>query len=479
MKESRHTSNYVAFAESTLLVLTVLTLFIMLSACSQFNSEESFMIEELSQTSDLKSESISTAAGSNTLTLQKLTSHCAESGNTNFDPTNLEYLVDPSNTFSFAFNVAYGNHDNDADGVIDQDSNNDGKGDLDNFRNRRVFDILYHKTGSKRPLVIFFHGGGFAAGDKCVAYNYRKMPVKEILDAGAAFATVNYRFLGYTNSQNQKVPYDTNKGVITALKDGKRLIQVLRANANRYNIDKNRVLVMGGSAGAGIALWNSVMDDGADLSSTKIVARQSTKPNALIAIGVQSTYDFNRWENEIFHQGSNYMYRRWRYAQYAVNQNGFPTNHDFPDCRYWNYQGESIACDDPNRPIGRSAVDYYGHAGGIKAVLGYTGAGEPAAEPGTTSYQKYLDETKSMRKKVDIISMISADDPIMYLEALDVPDNVTVPTAGTVYHSKYHAIAVNYVANLVGVRNQLQIGYQRGLNQRQLRFNFINAHIIK
>ncbi len=303
----------------------LLTLLLFNLACS-----ESGLNQETLNQLNLNSEGqinesadfVDTAANNIPLSQNKLLSHCQESGSTNFDPTNLAYLTDPNQQFKYQLNRRYGNHDNDADGVVDVDANGDGIGDVDNFRNRRVFDIFYHKGGGKRPLVIHFHGGGFAAGDKCLSYNYRKMPIKEILNSGGAFMTVNYRLLGYYDNRNQAVVYETNKGLITALKDGKRLIQFIRSKASTYNIDKNKILVIGESAGAGIALWNALNDDARDPKSSSQVARQSSKPNAVMAIGAQATYDFARWETDIFHQGSNHMFTRWRYAQYSVNQNG-------------------------------------------------------------------------------------------------------------------------------------------------------------
>ena len=412
------------------------------------------------------------------LTLNGLQRHCQESGATNFDPTNLAYLTDSNQTFSYSLNVAYGNHDNNADGVIDSDKNNDGFGDLDNFRNRRVFDIFYHRSGGKRPAVIHFHGGGFSTGDKCLGYNYRSMPIKEILKAGVVYIGVNYRFLGYTNSQGKKVPYPNHQGIKVPLADGKRLIQVIRANADRYNIDKKRILVIGESAGAGIGLWNATRNDGADRSSTSRVAQQSTKPNAVMAIDAQATYDFHKWESQVFHQGSNFLYTRWRYAQYESNQTGKITNYEFDFCKFWNYAGQVTACDTPNNSIPESAINFYGHANGIKVALGYSGVGEPGAEPDLPIYQQYLNDTAKYRKQVDILGQISKDDPVMYIESLGVPDNVTAPTARDVYHSKFHGIALAYLADLNRVKNQLLIGYQRNLDQRWYRWNFIYNHIV-
>jgi acetyl esterase/lipase len=56
---------------------------------------------------------------------------------------------------------------------------------------RNILDLWLAKADEPTPLVIFYHGGGFYAGDK-----RRSMPVPlllKLLEAGISVAGVNYR----------------------------------------------------------------------------------------------------------------------------------------------------------------------------------------------------------------------------------------------------------------------------------------------
>ncbi len=88
------------------------------------------------------------------------------------------------------------------------------------------------------PLIVFFHGGGFLAGDK------QDMQVTVYLGAlnhGYAVASVNYRL-----SSEAQFP--------EPVKDCKAAIRHLKAIAPQYGIDPSRFTAVGNSAGAYMAL---------------------------------------------------------------------------------------------------------------------------------------------------------------------------------------------------------------------------------
>lgn len=88
------------------------------------------------------------------------------------------------------------------------------------------------------PLVVFFHGGGFMAGDR------RDMQVAiylGVLNHGYALASVGYRV-----SSEAQFP--------EPVRDCKAAIRRLRAIAPAYGIDPSRIAVAGNSAGAYMAL---------------------------------------------------------------------------------------------------------------------------------------------------------------------------------------------------------------------------------
>ncbi|HWB11054.1 MAG TPA: alpha/beta hydrolase [Pirellulales bacterium] len=90
------------------------------------------------------------------------------------------------------------------------------------------------KTDKRLPLLIWIHGGGWAAGSKA------QPPFLNQLERGYVVASIEYRF-----SQKAKFP--------AQIQDCQAAIRWLRANAEKYGIDPDRVGVGGGSAGGHLA----------------------------------------------------------------------------------------------------------------------------------------------------------------------------------------------------------------------------------
>ena len=90
------------------------------------------------------------------------------------------------------------------------------------------------------PLIIHIHGGAFKMCDK---RDIQVMPWLGALELGYAVASINYRL-----SWEAIFP--------AAVYDCKAAIRYLRANCEKYNIMKNKIAVVGGSAGG-----ESIRDD--------------------------------------------------------------------------------------------------------------------------------------------------------------------------------------------------------------------------
>ena len=143
---------------------------------------------------------------------------------------------------------------------------------------RCVMDIWLAKSREKTPIVISVHGGGFTGGDKKMA----SRSVEEYREKGVTFVSINYPF-------KTQVPWPE------VFPQALRAIQFLRHHSQRYNIDKDRVAMVGGSAGGGLTLWALFHDDLADPDSADAVARESSKPQCGVALSTQSTYDQMLW----------------------------------------------------------------------------------------------------------------------------------------------------------------------------------------
>lgn len=149
---------------------------------------------------------------------------------------------------------------------------------------RNKLDLWQAESDKPTPLVIFIHGGGFVNGDKSQIRN--RPVVRQCLDQGVSFASLNYRFREHAPIQD-------------ILRDAARAVQYIRSRAEEWNIDRARIASFGGSAGAGTSLWLAFHDDLADPNADDPVLRQSSRLAAAGSLNGQASYDLRDWEQLI------------------------------------------------------------------------------------------------------------------------------------------------------------------------------------
>jgi arylformamidase len=137
-----------------------------------------------------------------------------------------------------------------------------------------ALDFYEAKGKGPRPLLVYIHGGGWTGGDK----KSRGPAAKAFLEKGISYASVNYRLSGQA-----PLPAPVH--------DAARAIQFLRFKAKEWNIDKNRIVLTGGSAGACTSMWLLCHDDLADPSSADPVKRESTRVQGAAVGGGQTSID--------------------------------------------------------------------------------------------------------------------------------------------------------------------------------------------
>jgi len=198
---------------------------------------------------------------------------------------------------------------------------------------------------------------------------------------------------------NYRFLEDSDNGVMTSLEDIKRAVQFLRYHAKEFNIDPNRISCYGVSAGAGASLWLATHEDMANIRSNDPIERQSTRIRSAVALGTQASYDLVTWE-DIFEV---YGFR----------------------------------LDDPNNDQ-QSLFDFYG----INSME-----------------ELYTPEMTAYRKKIDMLSLFSANDAPVYV----FNNGTSAPPTnnGELYHHPFHATAVKEAADKVGVEHQI---YAPGIN---------------
>jgi len=140
---------------------------------------------------------------------------------------------------------------------------------------RQVFDLWLPASTKPAPLVVFIHGGAFLADDKSIL---RADMLNALLSSGFAVAAINYRYASMVPLPGPML-------------DAGRAVQYLRFHAGEWNLDPGHVALIGGSAGAGIALWLAFHDDLARGDSKDPVLRESSKPSCAFVWDAQTSYD--------------------------------------------------------------------------------------------------------------------------------------------------------------------------------------------
>jgi para-nitrobenzyl esterase len=127
----------------------------------------------------------------------------------------------------------------------------------------RLLDLYLpiDEGGTKKPVILFIHGGGFGGGDKSSLEKFWR----DLASNGFAVISANYRLylkhhktsgasaianMGKGLRPNGKFHPELQKGVTTASDDATRVLEWIKNNAGTYQMDVRRVAVSGGSAGA-------------------------------------------------------------------------------------------------------------------------------------------------------------------------------------------------------------------------------------
>ena len=263
---------------------------------------------------------------------------------------------------------------------------------------RTQFDIWWlPESSTPTGLVIYVHGGGFTSNDKDYVYCPQKggqwdfpSDIISFLDQGVAFATVRYTLLEEFEIEQE--------GVKKPMNDVRRALQYIRYRAEDFNIDKEKVVLAGNSAGAGTSLWIAFNNDMADTGSADPVLQESTRVKGVAVRETQSSYNIeDRWINDVF-------------VDYEITWN------DFADAN--------------QSKIGQ----FYGVS--------------TMAEYNTPEIDTYRDE-------VDMLSLFTADDPAIWVDNTlrEVPLQLDLTDDLIINHHAYHARELKERADFLGVEN--------------------------
>ena len=116
---------------------------------------------------------------------------------------------------------------------------------------------------SPAPAVVWIHGGGWRAGGKSLSRDYILM----LVEHGFTLVSIEYRL-----SSEAIFP--------AAIEDCKCAVRWLRAHAQQYNVDPERIGVWGGSAGGHLAMMVACSDESAGIDGNSGWNNQSSRVQA-------------------------------------------------------------------------------------------------------------------------------------------------------------------------------------------------------
>ncbi|MBP1222593.1 alpha/beta hydrolase [Flavobacterium sp. 1355] len=129
------------------------------------------------------------------------------------------------------------------------------------------FDAFINIKKKSNPAVIMIHGGGWRSGNK----NQMHLMAQEIAAKGYSCFAVEYRL-----SLEAKYP----KGII----DVKNAIKFIKDNARKFNVDPDKIAVLGCSSGGQMAALIGTTNKNPNFEDAFFKSKSSSKVNAIIDI---------------------------------------------------------------------------------------------------------------------------------------------------------------------------------------------------
>jgi acetyl esterase/lipase len=131
-----------------------------------------------------------------------------------------------------------------------------------------ITPYLPAKTDAPATAVIVIPGGGH----RVLAYDHEgPFVAKALVDRGIAAFVLKYRLARETNSSYSITGH--------AVPDTQRAIRTIRTRAKEWNVDPDRIGVMGFSAGGELANLSSLNFDDGNANAQDEIDRASSKPN--------------------------------------------------------------------------------------------------------------------------------------------------------------------------------------------------------
>jgi acetyl esterase len=133
----------------------------------------------------------------------------------------------------------------------------------------------------KRPVFVFFFGGGWSSGT----------PERS---AGWAKAAAKWGMVGIAPDYRTRTRFGTS--ALESVSDARAAIRWIQDHAAELGIDPARTVVGGSSAGGHLALWTAIATPP---PGSKAEESPTTKPAALVLVAAASNTNYERFRNRM------------------------------------------------------------------------------------------------------------------------------------------------------------------------------------
>jgi acetyl esterase/lipase len=154
-------------------------------------------------------------------------------------------------------------------------------------RTHPTFLLYSPQAHSARSAVIVFPGGGYKAlaiGQKSTIGLNGVDVCKWLTDSGVTCILLKYRVPNTGCNWNQQSHMHVTPDIPMALQDAQRAISIVRHNANKYDIDPNKIGVMGFSAGGNLAVLSSTVFKERSYDPIDAIDQVSSRPDFAIPV---------------------------------------------------------------------------------------------------------------------------------------------------------------------------------------------------
>lgn len=228
---------------------------------------------------------------------------------------------------------------------------------------RHNLDIyLPNKPATSYPVIIDVFGGGLCFGDKS---SHKLEPALRLLrDYGFAVVSMDYSLLA-------DAPFPTQ------IYEVKAVVRFVRANAANYQLDPNKIALMGESSGAQLAVTAAATQNKTEFADANFGAYSDVSEAVQAVIAMYGPYEFDQFVNQFAESGVTSKYPETGEADSFQGQ----------------FFGQTAPRDVPDLVQTANPANYFSEQ--LPPMLAMVGRGDPVVP-----YQQTVNMMSAARQKI-------------------------------------------------------------------------------